>query len=348
MPSNHNLLRESIVYAFYVPSINAIKVGFGASGRSRMREYSRQYQLSSNAQSLRQWKLPSSSIASAIEVACHEALLCAGFARINHSIDQREAQELFDLGSFTYDEALLVVAEAIDETVAALYTALAKQRPLEAEKARVQSEAARKRREALSAEREARYAKVQEDFLNIVAGTIAQRWKQEAEPFVKACETAKNLMKSFPSNQGVLSTLFEGRKSEAVRMQNWPSWPSIKKLVWEIFNTGRAAKRLYSEMEKKYANSAEPGAQKLGLSIWSPHGYHLPLVNHCGDTERDHREVMLVVQLATGMRWSDAEELVKRDPDLLGLMKFAKENPPPELEPYDGLVSWEMKHAPVA
>ena len=115
-----DLLQESTVYAFHVPSMNAIKVGFGADGRTRMKNYSRQYALSSSAVSLREWKLPSPSLASSIETACHRALLNADFGRFAHVVDEREARELFDLGHHSYEEAVIVVAEAIEETINSL------------------------------------------------------------------------------------------------------------------------------------------------------------------------------------------------------------------------------------
>ena len=115
--ATYDLLQESTVYAFNVPSMNSIKVGFGADGRTRMKNYSRQYALSSSAVSLREWKLPSPSLASSIETACHRALLHADFCRLAHVVDEREARELFDLGHHSYEEAVIVVAEAIEETI---------------------------------------------------------------------------------------------------------------------------------------------------------------------------------------------------------------------------------------
>ena len=151
-----DLLRESTVYAFHVPSMNTIKVGFGADGRTRMTNYSRQYALSSSAVSLREWKLPSPSLASAIETACHRALLNADFCRIAHVVDEREARELFDLGHHSYEEAVIVVAEAIEETINALHAALGRFKPLSQEKARQQRDEAQERRAAIREEKKTR------------------------------------------------------------------------------------------------------------------------------------------------------------------------------------------------
>ena len=42
-------------------------------------------------------------------------------------------------------------------------------------------------------------------------------------------------------------------------------------------------------------------------------------------------EVRLVIQYATGFGGDEAEEIIKCDSDLLALVKFAEQNPTPEL-----------------
>jgi len=104
-----DLLQESTVYTFHVPSINAIKVGFGKNAKARMQHYSSQYNLLASTESLRQWVLPASSLAAAIEAACHRALVEAGLSRIPHYHDDKQAKELFDIGSYNYEKAVLIV-----------------------------------------------------------------------------------------------------------------------------------------------------------------------------------------------------------------------------------------------
>ena len=327
-----DLLQESTVYAFHVPSMNAIKVGFGADGRTRMKNYSRQYALSSSAVSLREWKLPSPSLASSIETACHRALLNADFGRVAHVVDEREARELFDLGHHSYEEAVIVVAEAIEETINSLHAALGKFKPLSQEKARQKKDEAQKRRAAIREEKKIRKEEEENRLINSATPEIRQRWEREAAPFAKACDNARAIWKQFVYSQSFISSMLNGKQSAAFRMRNWQQWPSIKRLIPEIFHTARRAKSLYSDMERRHGNYAEQAARRLGLSLWAPGGHDLPMVGSYPDWNgMAFLEVRLVVQDATGFGGDDAEEIIKCDPDLLALVKFAEQNPAPEL-----------------
>ncbi|MDR2220264.1 MAG: hypothetical protein LBE24_06755 [Methylobacillus sp.] len=327
-----DLLKESTVYAFHVPSTNSIKVGFGADGRTRMKNYSRQYALSSSAVSLREWKLPSPSLASSIESACHRALLSAGFYRVSHVVDEREAKELFDLGHHSYEEAVIVVAEAIEETINSLHAALGKLKPLSQEKARQQKDEAQRRRSTLCEEKKVRKEEDENRLINSAIPEIRQRWEKDVAPFTKACDNARVIWKQFSYSQGFISSILNGRQSAAFRMRNWQQWPSIKRLIPEIFHSGRRAKSAYLDMKKRYGDYAEKAAHRLGLSLWRPGGHDLTLVGCYPDKDgMAFLEVRLVVQEATGFGGDDAEEIIKCDLDLFALVKFAEQNPAPEL-----------------
>ncbi|MDD5461767.1 MAG: hypothetical protein PHG00_09055 [Methylococcales bacterium] len=196
MVFNDKLLQQSTVYAFHVPSLNAIKVGFGTDGRTRMIHYSRQYRFSSSTVSLREWKLPSPKLASSIEIACHRALLQADFGRVSHVVDEREAKELFDLGHHTYEQAVIVVAEAIEVTISSLYEALGKIKPLSQEKARQQNEEAQRRRESIREEKKKQKEENDNRIISAAASKIQQRWHLEVKPFVKASDSAKTARQS--------------------------------------------------------------------------------------------------------------------------------------------------------
>ncbi len=327
-----DLLQESTVYAFHVPNMNYIKVGFGADGRSRMKNYSRQYALSSSAVSLREWKLPSPSLASSIETACHQALLQADFCRVAHVVDEREARELFDLGHHSYEEAVIVVAEAIEETINSLHAALAKFEPLSQEKARQQKDEAQKRRDAIREEKKNRKEEEENRLINCATPEIRQRWGKEVAPFAKSCDNARTIWKQFAMRQSFFNSMLNGRQSSAFRMRNWQQWPSIKRLIPEIFHSARRAKLLYCEMERRHGNYAEEAARRLGLSLLTPGGHHIPWVSSSPDkNEMAFLEVRYAVQDATGFGGDDAEEVIKSDQELLTLVKFAAQNPAPEL-----------------
>jgi hypothetical protein len=186
-----DLLRGSTVYSFHVPSLNAIKVGFGTDGETRMRSYSRQYGVSPAAHTLREWKLPASSIASAIESACHAALIEAGLARIAHVVEGREAQELFGLGRHTYERATVVVAEAIETTIDSLRESLGTQ------KAKIQAHEAQRRRYALRDERKNLRAAVEALKIDKETWTLQKAWPEFSGRYVLACGKAAALRAQF-------------------------------------------------------------------------------------------------------------------------------------------------------
>jgi Leucine-rich repeat (LRR) protein len=326
------LLQESTVYAFHVPSLNAIKVGFGADGRSRMTNYSRQYKLSASATTLREWKLPSPTIASSIEGACHKALRESDFMRIRHVVDEREAQELFDLGPHTYEQAVIIVAEAIEQTVNSLYEALGSLQPLSNEQARQQKENAQRRRIATRAGRKRLEQEQEGRFISAAIPDIQSSWASEIQPFVVQCELAKQIWKQFDYHQGIFSTLWAGKRSAATRLMVSNLYPQIKALIPQIFLAARRAKSFYCEMLKKHAEYSEMAAKQLGYSFRQPGGHDLPLVDYDDPREGPFLEVRLVVQLAAGIGGNDAIELMALDAELMALVRTATANPAPELK----------------
>lgn len=301
-----------------------------------MTNYSRQYKLSASAVSLREWKLPSPTLASSIEAACHEALLESDFTRIGHVVDEREAQELFRLGPHTYEQAVIIVAEAIEQTVNSLYEALGSLQPLSKERARQQRENAQLRRSAIRAEK----LKIKEEqearLISAAVPDIQSSWASEVQPFVMACELARRLWKQFGYHQGIFSTFWAGKQSAATRLRASDLYPMIKPFIPQIFHTARRAKSFYCEMKKKHGEYAEMAANKLGYSLRKPAGDDLPLVG-TSDISDDGRgrpflEVRLVVQKATGIGGNDAIELMALDAELMALVKTAAATPAPELQ----------------
>lgn len=332
MATDDRLLRKSTVYAFHVPNMNVIKVGFGTDGRSRMNNYSRQYGLLASAVSLREWKLPSPSLASSIETACHRALLEAGFGRVSHVVDEREANELFNLGHHAYEQAVLVVAEAIEETISSLYEELGKLKPLSQEKARQQKEEAQRRRYTIREEKKKKKEDDENRLISAAAPEIQRRWCTDVEPFAKACDDAKAVWKQFNNYQGLINSLWNGKQSAAFRMRKWEQWPLVKRLIPVILNSSRQAKAFYYEMNNKYGNCAEQAAKSLGLSLWNPRGHYLPIAEYPDERGMAFLEVQLVVQLAAGFGSDDAIELMNADSEIMALVKLAAQTPAPELK----------------
>ena len=333
MSSSQKLLQESTVYAFYVPALHAIKVGFGTDGRSRMLNYRRQYNLSASAISLREWKLPSPTLASSIEAACHRALLQSDFRRIAHLVDEREARELFELGPHSYEQAVILVAEAIEETVNSLYEALGRLQPLSQERARQQKQDAQRRRDAVRAEKQKIKEQEESRLVALALPDIQRFWKTEVQPFVVACQSARKLYKQFEYRQGILSSLWAGKQSAAIRLKASHLYPAIKPFIPQIFHTGRRAKGFYCQMEQRYGEYAERAAKQLGCSLWQPGDNCLPMVGTYDDSRgMPFLEVRLVVQEATGFGGDDAIELMALDPELLALVGVAAAISAPELK----------------
>jgi len=330
------LQNESTLYAFHIPSINAIKVGFGTAGRTRMIQYSRQYALTPIPTSLREWQLPSAVIASAAETACHRALLDAGFDRVTHSVGDRLAQELFSLGAHSYDHALLVVTDATQETINSLNKALAKLKPFSEERALQHKREAERRRATIWEEKEADKARERDRLITAPISEIRRRWPKEVQPFITACNTAQQLSKKFPREQGLLKSLLERRKSDAQRMYEWQYWPEIRTLVPTIFHAARDAKRCCYEIENSFHGYGDLAAAHIGMSLWQPGGHDLPISNTYAiqypfKNGQAFLEIRLVVQLASGFGGADAEELIQLDTHLKDLVTIASETPAPEI-----------------
>jgi len=333
---SNGLLRESVVYTFYVKNIHAIKVGFGADGFLRMKNYSKQYLLEVDNSSLRQWTIPASSLASAIETACHNALMSAGFHRLAHIVDEKEAQELFELGTYSYDEAVLFVAGAIEETIIALTDALSKNKPLTEEFKKRKAKELADQRELIRQEKERRDQAEEDKQVELAIAEIKQRWESEVIPFIEAKRKAKRywqeIMDKKIYNQNFLDKFINGKPNRIKVLTTSPYWSNMKQLSREILLTGRHAKNFYITLKDKYGKYADKAAEKLGYSLWNPGGDGMPFVGHYSDENgMAYLEVRLCVQDATGTGGDDAMDLIRLDPFFQDLINFAKNNPPPEL-----------------
>jgi hypothetical protein len=110
----NNLLRNSTVYVYHVPDLDAIKVGFGDNSHVRMAHYCKNHELIADSSSIRSWKIPAVSIASALESAIHKGLKDAGFSKIDYVSQNGRAIELFSLNGGAYNDAVLYVTDLLD------------------------------------------------------------------------------------------------------------------------------------------------------------------------------------------------------------------------------------------
>jgi hypothetical protein len=270
-------MKKSVVYAFYVESHHAIKVGFGDDGKRRMYEYSKTYGLQPKASSLRTWEIPIAALESIVEAACHSALINSGLNRVKLGAHSVEPQELFDLSGIDYDEALLLVTGTIDETMREIAKRIAPTSVKSDEQKRQSEEQNRVRRTEVKRKKLAdleRQAKICSD-------AILLRWKMDFVPFINSCNIAQQRYREFPSQQTFFQKLTGGEKDRSLRMRDWEHYPDIKKSVFEIFKSARVTKAAYVDIRLQLSSEILSLAEiNLGISLSSPGKHSLPLISY--------------------------------------------------------------------
>lgn len=328
-------IKPSNLYAYYVENHKAIKVGFGDSTKQRVKDYSKQYELKIDEKSIRTWEIPVSGLAQTIEAECHRVLVEAGLQRLAISVNGQEAQELFELGNTSYDEAVLLVAGTIDETIGNILSRLGGNSATNKENLRKKSEEARIRKEAISASKKAEF----EAQVNECANYIKSIWNIKFQPVVDLLNKTRAINSKFEFSESSWKVLFSGATSPVLRMYQWSLYPSIRDLTEDIFRAMRVAKAANIALNKKYENYKviKAAEERLKLSVWSPGGWDLNFVN--SPYYKDDWaivEVRLIVQSATYCFGGDeAIELIKKDSNLQRVVKLASSAMPPELVDYD-------------
>jgi hypothetical protein len=318
-------LKTASVYAFHVPSHDLIKVGYGEDARFRMVSYCRTYGITAAHGSLRVWTFPAWSIAAALEAAAHEALLDAGFSRYLMSNNDKEAQELFFLGGHFYEQAVIVVAEAVQLTARSLADGLKSIQPISNENARQRKEQIRLQKEkAKLAEEQKEYARR----LQVQAAVDAvakNEWNTYIKPWVDLCGRAQAI-----TGKKTLSTTLGGllfRRDCVDILRSRDEYPKIIMLIKEIFHAARKARKWRLDLSIKFGREFHP----TGKNMQFPGGHFLH-DEYQGDSvgERAETEVRLAVQTATGWGGDEALNLMRRDPRVfIPLVDFAGNNPSP-------------------
>ena len=325
-------IKTSNIYCYYVKNHNAIKVGFGDSSVSRMRDYAKTYSLDVDIATLKTWQIPVSGLALSIENACHGALIEAGIHRhLIPNSDGKEAQELFFLGTTPYQEAVLLVAGTIDETIHFFSTKIVKSSHFNSEQSRRKAEENRVRKEAIN-------AKKKEEFQILVSDCsqqIKNVWNSKFEPVASFRQTTRAINKNFDFTESFLKNIFRFERNTVKRFHNWNQYPRIREMVVNIFDAQREAKQELINIFKIYQNREviSKACDYTGLQIYSPGGFDLPFVdNPLYADEWAFIEVRLLIQEATySLGGDEASELIKLDSTLQSLVKKAAQKKPPEL-----------------
>lgn len=330
-------IKPSNLYAYYVENHKAIKVGFGDSPKQRVKDYSKQYELKIDEKSIRTWEIPVSGLAQTIEAECHRVLMEAGLQRLAILVNEQEAQELFELGNTSYDEAVLLVAGTIDETIGNILSSLGGNSATNKENLRKKSEETRIRKEAISASKKAEF----EAQVNECANYIKSIWNVKFQPVIELLNKTRAINSKFEYREGSIKRLLSGETSPVLRMYQWNLYPQLRNFFEPIFGAMRVAKAEYQLINEKFQNYEviKAAEEKLKLSIWCPGGKDLNFVNN--PYYKDDwalTEIRLIVQEATYC-FGDVEalQLIKMDSKLTQLVQLAKSTLPPELVNY----SWK-------
>jgi hypothetical protein len=315
-----------------VQNHNAIKVGFGESSTQRMTDYSKSYLLEVKYSSLRSWEIPVSGLAQIIENSCHKALVEAGLKKhIVTNINGQESQELFQLGSTSYDEAVLIVASTIDETIDNILSKFGDTKNKNNEESRRKKEENKLRKENIVSAKKVEFDKQVLE----CSFYIKSVWDSKFQPVIEIFEKTRKINVNFEYKETRIKRFFSGEINPVIRMYQWQPYQVICNHIENSLEPLRAAKAEYLKIKSKFPDYKVISASEkcLKLSIYRPGEYDLPFVDN--PHYRNNwalTEVRLVVQMATYCFDGDqALELIKLDSRLQKLVSKAYLNYPPEL-----------------
>jgi len=320
--------KQSHVYAYYVVSHHLIKVGYGDNPRSRMASYTASYSIKADAHSLRTWDFPAAGIASVIEGAIHEALINSNFERHVLSGGDQEAQELFALGEHTYQDALVIVIEAIEGAARAITEGLKSKEIL------VTSEMESQRRLEIRQEktdekhrRQEEKKKIQDDLVRRMTSRARANWGEEVQPWIN-CHLRSNILIKKKSGLIKFSSFLTGRdKVDELRKRD--IYPEVLKMIVEMFHLTRRARVWRHKLISEF-----PDVRPDEIDLQFPGEIFLP-----EDSLHDHIdkesvvEVRIAIQQVTGWGGDESLELMNRDSNAFNsLIDFAKRVPSIERE----------------
>jgi hypothetical protein len=324
-------IKSSNLYCYYVINHHAIKVGFGESSAQRMRDYSKLYKLEVEISSLKNWKIPVSGLAQTVENSCHIALLDAGLEKhIISNEEGQEAHELFHLGNTSYQDAVLIVAGTIDETIQTIVSKLGHSNSKNIEESRRKKEENRILKDTILAKKNVEFErKVQE-----CSNYIKSIWNAKFKPVIDISEKTREININFQYRESTLKRLFTSEKNPVIRMYKWPPYERIRELIVLSLQPQRVAKSELVNIYNKFKDDKviQVACKNTKLRIFSPGNVDLCLVdNPLYQHEWALIEIRLIVQHATYFGGDDAIELINLDSVLQKLVKKASLELPPEL-----------------
>jgi len=328
--------KTSTVYAYHVPELNAVKVGFGDNPHARMTHYCKIHDLAANPASIKSWKIPATSIASALESAIHKGLEDAGISKIDYASSNGRAVELFSLEGISYNDAILYVADLLDTITGKLINQLGGNLA-DFERRQLAELKSRQTRERLREQKvEQERAKQAEIKIEWESG-----WNEFIRPWCELTSRCKNIRQSYKP-PGMLYKLKHGDDC-IPHYVKWHDYVELLALLPSYFFASRKARGFRVTMNEKYGYRNNPSGWDMYQPCEKkPTGYHrtrqgsphLWFLNYMDKDDPNwiYDEIGMAASCVFGLAKEKSLDLLKREePEMLELLiLLAKETPPPE------------------
>jgi len=254
-----DFLKTSTVYAYYLPELDAIKVGFGDNPKARMANYCKAHELTANASSIQSWEIPAPSVASALESAIHKSLADAGFSRIDYASSNGRAVELFALNGRSYNEAVLYVADLLDTVTGRLVDRLGSNR-VDIERRRQAEQRARQTKERLREQKDERERVKRAEF----TAEWESGWDEFIRPWCELTSRCRNIRQSYKP-PGMLFRLKHGDDC-IPHYVKWHGYVELLTLLPSYFIASRKARGFRQKMSEKFGSRNNPS----GWDMYQP------------------------------------------------------------------------------
>jgi len=342
------------IYSYELPELKAIKVGYGENPYQRMISYTQKYNISANKNSLKKWEMPSSGIASNIEKSCHEILIKSDFKRVSLFSDDTEANEVFDLDNFSYDDAVSLIVEEIDENINFL------RKSLEGKNFGEEHRKIKKSDEIIKRKKENK-----EVIIKQIMKEISEGYDKHYSKFIVVIQSFDKHYNSFKKEiserEGFFKNIFKKQKTYYEDLREWEGFEKIIDFVELRLKSSRPARKFFHYIHNKYEYKLiEIAQEKLQIDLYNvsfitdehlgksndetiPTYFKGTLKNYNPPKNEEYREDIrqyggeidiavievyccLYVWEGNGFKW------IRENEKLQSLVKWAKENPCPEIE----------------
>lgn len=340
-----DLLQSKHVYAYYVPSLDVIKVGFGDDAKNRMLNYCKNYGITPDISSLRSWEMPASALASAMETALHRGLHKAGFSRYMLQTKNGVAQELFALNGTPYVDAFLYITDIFDIVCKELVSKL-HYNHTDTEKVRQRQKVFADKQRKQNHEAYLRNNTIMEEKQILLDKEWAIGWDKYIKPWVNFVVTADKIRSSY---KPPLAVRFFGG-DEFSHFIKWSGFILLLELLPKTFIAERQAREFTAKFVKKYGYT-NPTDWNVSYPCIKAVNGHPRRPYHISDHRLIHYfnfyngrtyeytptniedEIRNVIQEVTGFGSENADKLlVMNKKEIIKIRELAHASPMPEID----------------